>query len=75
MRQILLSKSKFFITLYNYIYIYYTYNYVSYTYITVYVEKFVCFEIFLLTSGVSLFVGSVHVMWFMRTQMCIMTRV
>ncbi len=32
---------------------YYTYNYdyVSYTYFTVYVEVCVCFEIFLLTSG------------------------
>ncbi len=52
----LLSKIKCFITLYNYIYIYYTYNYVSYTYFTVYVEVFVCFEIALLTSGVSFFV-------------------
>ncbi len=38
-------KSKYFITLYNYIYIYYTYKYVSYTYFKVYVEVFVCFEI------------------------------
>ncbi len=62
---------KDFITLYNYIY--YIYIYVYYTYFTVYVEVFVCFEIFLLTSGVSLFVCGVPAMWFMRTQMCIMT--
>ncbi len=46
---------KCFIILYNYmciyIYIYYTYNYASYTYFTLYVEVFVCFEIFRLTSG------------------------
>ncbi len=54
------------ITLYNYIYIYYTYKYVSYTYFTVYVEVFVCFEIFLLTSGVSLFVRGAPVMLFIR---------
>ncbi len=35
-------------------------------------KKCVCFEIFLLTSGVSLFVRGVHVVCFMRTQMCIM---
>ncbi len=57
----------FFAPLYIYIY-----NYVSYTYYTVYVEECVCFEIFLLTSGVSLFVCGAHAMWFMRTQMCIM---
>ncbi len=49
-------KSKYFITFYNYIYIYHTYKYVSYTYFTVYVEVFVCLEIIPLTSGVSLFV-------------------
>ncbi len=59
-------KSKYFITLYNYIYIYYTYKYVSYTYFKVYVEVFVCFEIVTLTSGVSFFVLCAHVMWFMR---------
>ncbi len=72
-RRLLLSKSKCFITLYNYIYIYYTYNYVSYTYFTVCVEVCVYFSIFLLTSGVSLFVRVAHVMWFMRTKICIMT--
>ncbi len=45
------------------IFIYYTYNYVSYTYFTVYFEVFVCFEIMLLTSGVSFFV---HGALFMR---------
>ncbi len=70
-------KSKYFITLYYYIYVYYTYKYVyytykyvSYTYFTVYVEVFVCFEI---TSGVSFFVPCAPVMLFMRTQICIMT--
>ncbi len=58
-----------------YIYIYYTYNYVSYTYFTVYVEVLVCFEIFLLTCGVSLFVRGAPVMLFMRTQMYKMTQV
>ncbi len=65
-RRLLRSKSKYFITLYNYIYIYYTYKYVSYTCFTVYVELFVCFEIFLLTSGVSLFVRGAPAMLFMR---------
>ncbi len=66
-------KSKSFITLYNYIYIYYTYKYVSYTYFTVYVEVFVCFEIVTLTSGVSFFVRCAPVILFMRTQICIKT--
>ncbi len=66
-------KSKCFITLYNYMYIYYTYKYVSYTYFTVYVGVFVCFEIVPLTSGVSFLVRCTPVMLFMRTQMCIMT--
>ncbi len=48
------------------IYIHYTYKYVSYTYFTVYVDVFVCFEIFLITSGVSLFVRGAPVMLFMR---------
>ncbi len=65
-RRLFLSKSKCFITLCNYIYIYYIYNYVSYTYFTVYVEVCVFLEIFRLTSGVSLFVRGAHVMWFMR---------
>ncbi len=65
-RRLLRSKSKYIITLYNYIYIHYTYKYVSYTYFTVYVDVFVCFEIFLITSGVSLFVRGAPVMLFMR---------
>ncbi len=66
LKRILLHYIIIFIYIYIYIYVYYTY-------FTVYVEVFVCFEIFLLTSGVSLFVCGVPAMWFMRTQMCIMT--
>ncbi len=54
-------KSKYFITFYNYIFIYHTYKYVSYTYFTVYVGVFVCFDIVPLTSGVSFFVCGVPV--------------
>ncbi len=80
-------KSVYYIILTNYMYIYYTYNNVSYTYFTLYVEVCVCFEIFRLTSGLCVFVCSCMFVfvcmcvcvcvcvcvWFMRTQMCIMT--
>ncbi len=62
-------KSKYFITLNNYIYIYYTCKYVSYTYFTVYVEVFVCFEIVPLTSGVSFFVCGAPVVVYEDTNM------
>ncbi len=62
----------FYVQKVSILYLYILYIYVSYTYFTVYVEVFVCFEIFLLTSCVSLFVRGEPVMLFMRTQMCIL---
>ncbi len=57
----------------NYMYIYIIHIIMYLIHILQYMlKKCVCFEIFLLTSGVSLFVRGMHVVCVMRTQMCIM---